>query len=357
MSQSFRSPGRRLAALAMSATLLFGAAACGNDDESSTDTTQQNGEAGSDESATTGTDDAGTERTRQFEQPDGTTVEIPANPQSIVACGYAVLPLIQAGANLSAVCEWTRELENMNDQEKAAYDEISKVAPDGDVSALDYEGVAAADPDLIIMGVPERAKSVVDMERLEGLAPVVFIGPVTPGDWRTMGEQYADAAGVADNYGESKDDYESRAAEIEEKFSEQFSGVTFGGVCADCDEGAGTFTVEFQSSYTVNLFDDLGLEFPGEPSNPEDVHAETLSLEQLTSAFADIDVIVYKVDADGSTPEPLATIQQSDAWKSLPAVQAGNVIEVEHARAATYRTALQALDSIEAQLTELAAEL
>ncbi|NLD76954.1 MAG: ABC transporter substrate-binding protein [Acidimicrobiales bacterium] len=342
------SPSRRLAALAISASLLFGAAACGSDDD----------ETGADTVAQGSTDEgSGNGDTRQFEQPDGTVVEIPAEPQSIVACGYAVLPLVQAGANLSAVCEWTRELENMNDEEKAAYDAIDKVAPDGDVSSLDYEGVAAADPDLIIMGVPAMAKSIVDMERLEGLAPVVFIGPVTPGDWRTLGEQYADAAGVGDNYGEFKDEYEARAAEIEEAFSEQFADLTFGGICADCDEGAGTITVEYRSSYTVNLLDDLGLNFPGEPSNPDDVHGETLSLEQLTSAFADIDVIVYKVDADGSTPEPLATIQQSDAWKSLPAVQAGQVIEVEHARAATYRTALLALDSIEESLTELAAAL
>src|SRR5690349_15319944 len=41
------------------------------------------------------------------------TVEIPADPQSVVACGYAVLPLIQADANLSGVCEWTREIDNM----------------------------------------------------------------------------------------------------------------------------------------------------------------------------------------------------------------------------------------------------
>lgn len=345
-------PLMKLVAACAAVGLLFTAAACGSDDDAATTTTADGGTG----SAPTG-ETAGAARTRAFQLPDGTTVDIPTDPQSVVACGYAVLPLIQAGANLSAVCEWTRELENMTDEEKAVYDEIAKVAPDGDVASLDYEGVAAAAPDLIIMGVPERARSVVDMERLEGLAPVVFIGPVAPGDWRTLGEQYADAAGVLDNYGESKDEYETRAAEIKEAFSADLADVTFGGICADCDEGAGTFTVEYASSYTTNQFDDLGLVFPGEPADPEDVHGEVLSLEQLTVTFADVDVIVYKVDADGTAPEPLATIQQSDAWKALPAVQAGHVIEVEHARAATYRTALMALDSIEAQLEDLAAEL
>lgn len=346
---------RRLTAVLAITGLLFTAAACGSDDGSDEGATGDTAtESSSDDGGSTGDGESGT---RAFELPDGTTIDIPAEPQSIVACGYAALPLIQADANLSAVCEWTRELENMSDEELATYEELPKVAPDGDVASLDYEGVAAAEPDLIIMGVPERARSVVDMERLEGLAPVVFIGPLAPGDWRTLGEQYADAAGVADNYGEHKSEYEARAAEIEEQFADELDGVTFGGICADCDEGAGTFTVEYASSYTTNQFDDLGLEFPGEPADPEDVHAETLSLEQLTETFSDIDVIVYKVDADGTAPEPLATIQQSDAWKALPAVQAGHVIEVEHARAATYRTALLALDSIEAQLEALAAEL
>ena len=87
------------------------------------------------------------------------SIEIPSDPQRIVACGYAVLPLIQAGANLAAVCEWTRELGNMDDKTKAAYEALPKVAPDGNVSQLNYEGIVAAEPDLIIMGVPARVES------------------------------------------------------------------------------------------------------------------------------------------------------------------------------------------------------
>lgn len=290
--------------------------------------------------------------TRTFEAQNG-AVEIPADPQRIVACGYATLPLIQAGADLAAVCEWTREIENMDEETLAAYEALPKVAPDGSVAALDYEAVTAARPDLIILGVPARAREELDMAKLEALAPVVFLGPTDPGQWRELGEQYADAAGVADAYGEFKQDYEARAAEISQAYAGTLGDLKFAGLCSACGIEPGEFFREYASSYTTNLFDDLGLEFPGEPADPEDVHGEYLSLEQMPANLADADVIVYGVDADGSVPPELQAVFDSPLWQNLPAVRAGNLVPVRHANAATYETALLALESIDTGLAAL----
>ncbi len=290
--------------------------------------------------------------TRTFEAQNG-AVEIPADPQRIVACGYATLPLIQAGADLAAVCEWTREIENMDEETLAAYEALPKVAPDGSVAALDYEAVTAARPDLIILGVPARAREELDMAKLEALAPVVFLGPTDPGQWRELGEQYADAAGVADAYGEFKQDYEARAAEISQAYAGPLGDLKFAGLCSACGIEPGEFFREYASSYTTNLFDDLGLEFPGEPADPEDVHGEYLSLEQMPANLAEADVIVYGVDADGSVPPELQAVFDSPLWQNLPAVRAGNLVPVRHANAATYETALLALESIDTGLAAL----
>ena len=324
---------RRLAALTLAAAATLGLAGCGSN--SSEDT----GNAAA---------------TRTFEARNG-AVEIPADPQRIVACGYATLPLIQAGADLAAVCEWTREIENMDAETLAAYEALPKVAPDGSVAALDYEAVTAARPDLIILGVPARAREELDMAKLEALAPVVFLGPTDPGQWRELGEQYADAAGVADAYGEFKQEYETRAAEIAQTYAAALGGLKFAGLCSSCGIEPGEFFREYASSYTTNLFDDLGLEFPGEPADPADLHGEYLSLEQMPANLADVDVIVFGVDADGTVPPELQAVFDSPLWQNLPAVRAGNLVPVRHANAATYETALLALESIDTGLAALPA--
>ncbi|MGW5321136.1 ABC transporter substrate-binding protein [Rhodococcus pyridinivorans] len=332
-----RKRARGAAALGAAALLAVGLVGCSSDGDSSI--------------AESGTDSAAT---RTFEAQNG-SIEIPADPQRIVSCGYATLPLIQAGANLAAVCEWSRELDNMDEETLAAYEALPKVAPDGAVSELNYEAVTAADPDLIIMGVPARVQEQVDVAKLEALAPVVFVGLTVPGEWRELGEQYADAANVSDSYGEFKEEYEARAAEIADKYADSLGGLKFAGVCGVCGTEPGEFSREYASSYTTNLFDDLGFDFFGEPTDPEGVHAEYLSVEQLPENLGEADVIVYGVEADGSLPPELEELFASPLWQDLPAVKAGNLVAVKHSSAATYETALLALDSIDAELAKLPA--
>ncbi|MFD6895497.1 ABC transporter substrate-binding protein [Rhodococcus sp. NPDC060086] len=332
-----RSRVRSAAVLGAAALLTVGLVGCSSDN------------GGSEE-----TDAAASTETRTFEAQNG-SIEIPADPQRIVACGYAVLPLIQADANLAAVCEWTRETENMDEETLAAYEELPKVAPDMSVADLNYEAITMAEPDLIIMGVPAMVQEQLDMATLETLAPVVFLGPSIPGQWRELGEQFADAANVSDAYGEFKDEYDARAAELADKYAGTLGGLKFAGVCSECGTNPGEYMREYKSSYTSNLFDDLGFDFPGEPADPAITHGEYLSFEKLPENLGDADVIVYGIEADGSVTPALQELFDSPLWKELPAVKAGNLVAVKHANAATYETALLALDSIDAALEKLPA--
>ncbi len=340
MSHPSFSRGRRALAGGLAATMLV-LAACGDDDDS----------ADADTDEETAAADAGM---RSFEDDNG-TIEIPADPESIVACGYAVLPLVQSGADLSAVCEWSRELDNMDDETLAAYEAIPKVGQDADASSINYEGIAAAEPDLIIMGVPGPALPDLDMDTLEALAPVVVLAPSAPGDWRELGERYADAAGVGDAYGEFKEEYETLAADIESRYAESLGSLSFGGVCTPCGVAEGTYSREYASSYTSNHFDLLGLDFPGESSDPAVGHADYISVENLADDLGSVDVIVYGVEIDGSIEPTVTDLMASPLWQNLPAVQAGNVVEVRHHSAATYQTAILALESIDEELAALPA--
>lgn len=344
-------------ALAIAALMLAG---CGSGSSTNDDASRASVAEGASEKTATAAGSSDVEvadddaSTRTFEAQNG-AIEIPVEPQRIVTCGYATLPLLQAEANLVASCEWTREINDMSPDVRAAYDAIPRVGADADASTLNYEAIAVADPDLIILGVPVFALEDIDMTILESLAPVVMIGPTKPSEWRILGEQYADAANVVDEYGAFKGRYEVLAADIASRY-ETLDGISFGGICSVCAGDDGTFTREYASSYVTNLFDELGFSVPGQPIDSEGPqHAETLSIENLSESFADVDVIVYGLDADGNIPPTAQSLFDSPLWQSLPAVQAGNVIAVEHSSASTYETAILALQSIDASLAALPA--
>ena len=84
---------------------------------------------------------------------------IPVHPQRVVATGYAVPALIEAGAPLVGISTWTRGVPMMSPEELATYERLDKVAGE---SAADtsYEAIALADPDLIDL---ERAVRWVDL--------------------------------------------------------------------------------------------------------------------------------------------------------------------------------------------------
>jgi iron complex transport system substrate-binding protein len=84
-------------------------------------------------------------------------------------------------------------------------------------------------------------------------------------------------------------------------------------------------------------------------------HADYISVEQLGDDLGSVDVIVYGVGADGSIEPTMADLMTSPLWQNLPAVQAGNVVEVRHHSAATYQTAILALESIDEGLAALPA--
>ncbi len=175
------------------------------------------------------------------------------------------------------------------------------------------------------------------MGKLQALAPVVFLGPTTPADWRTLGEQFADAANVSDSYGAFIEQYDERAQEISKKYQDKLGGLKFAGVCSMCFPDPGEFVREYKSSYVTNLFDDLGLQFPGQPDNPEDGHAEYVAFERISDKLGDADVIVYGVELDGSVTPEMQELMASPLWQNLPAVKAGNLVPVKHAQAAPTR--------------------
>ncbi|MFA1548719.1 ABC transporter substrate-binding protein [Actinomadura chokoriensis] len=305
-------------------------------------------------SGDSGGKDAGAAGTRVFEADNG-KVTIPAEPQRVVATGYAVPALIEADAKLVGISSWKRGLPLMTDEDRKTYDGLSKVA--GETAAeTNYEAIATAKPDLIVIGVPKPALGDLDMKRLETIAPVAVIGPTVPSAWRELSRRQADAAGQSGNLEKAKADYEKKAAELKAKYKDALAGLKFGHVGAYGDVSAGTFMREFAGSWGTNIAGDVGLDYPGtvkkKGGGAADV-SEYPSIEELPDSLGDVDAVTYSVQPDGTPAEAVKYALDSKLWKNLPAVKSGKTFGIRYTEAATYASAMRTLDAIDEALAPL----
>lgn len=301
-------------------------------------------------------DSAGSDETRTFTADNG-KVEIPADPQRIVATGYAVPSLIEADAKLVGISAWSRGLPLMSDEDVATYEKLEKVAGET-ADSTDYEAIADLEPDLIVLGVPQPALVDIDMERLEQIAPVAAIGPKLPSAWRELSKTQSDAANRLKKYDANKQAYEQKATELTTKYAGALDGLQFGHLGAYGEVAAGTFMREFEGSWGTNIASDIGVDYYGEvkkkAGGAADV-SEFPSIEELSASFADADVITYSLSSDGTVGESVQYVLDSPLWKNLPAVKAGKAFALPFTEAATYQQASKALDGIDAALAPLLA--
>ncbi|WP_336214960.1 ABC transporter substrate-binding protein [Nonomuraea sp. LPB2021202275-12-8] len=294
--------------------------------------------------------------TRVFAADSG-QVTVPADPKRVVATGYAVPALIEADAALVGISTWKRGLPLMSEEDRATYDRLEKVA--GEAAAeTNYEAIAKAKPDLIVIGVPAPVLADVDMERLKSIAPVVAIGPTIPSAWRELSQRQTDVAGRAANFGQAKTAYEKKAAELAAKYEDALAGVKFGHVGSYGEVAKGTFQREFAGSWGTNIAQDVGITYYGQVKEKgggsSDV-SEYPSIEELPKSLGEADAITYSVQPDGTPNEAVKYVLDSPLWKNLPAVKAGKAFPIRYTEAATYDSALVTLDAVDQALAPLAA--
>lgn len=290
---------------------------------------------------------------------DNGEIEIPADPERVVATGYAVPVLLEADAPLVGISEWSRGLPMMTDEDLGTYEDTEKIMGET-ADSINYDAVEKVDPDVIILGVPLPVLGDVNMERLEKIAPVVVLGPSLPNSWKELGGRQAEAAGVLSNWDEQKEAYYAKAEELKEKYADVLADADFGHLGAYGDLSAGEFQREYANSYGTHILGDIGVNFYGEVKDASDGGAaevsEYSSIEELPESFADADYISYTLDNDGKASEAVQYVLDSPLWKNLPAVQAGNVVPVRYSEAATYQSAMITLETIDETFSEVFAD-
>ncbi|MFP5020324.1 TroA family protein [Pseudonocardia phyllosphaerae] len=292
--------------------------------------------------------------TREF-QADNGTVTIPVQPKRVIAIGYAVPTLLEAGTPLVGISDFARALPFLTPEQRKTYDSLPRVAGDTNTD-INYEAIAALKPDLIVLGVPKVAVGGVALDQLTPTAPVVAIGPLVPSDWRNYSRQQADAAASLAGFDAARTAYEARAAELRTKYQRVLPGLKFGHVGSYGQIAQGTFQREYANSGGTNIAQDIGVNYYGqvrEPGPGARAVSEYTSLEELVPSLGQADAITYSVNPDGSVPDPVKQVLDTPLWATLPGVKAKRTFPLRLTEATTYGGARATLDAIDTSLAPL----
>ncbi|HSL59778.1 MAG TPA: ABC transporter substrate-binding protein [Acidimicrobiales bacterium] len=308
-------------------------AGCGDDAEPTADgdptaTTAPAAETGDDDTGadpadgdqadgvTTTTAAAAESGTRVVTDDRGTEVEVPASPERIVVGDVALLDAALA-LDLPVV-----GVPGLTDRE-AVPPYLAELAADVDElgvrDSFDLEAVAAARPDLLLVGT-KGLEQLPDPGVLDAIAPVVALDSSTARPWRELLVAVADAAGVADRADELIAAWDADVAATADRLGDALATEVsvvrcFGPSCRYLPGG---------TSFSGAILDEIGVARP-EPqrSDPEGRAFVEVSPERVDLLGGEV-IVVFGTDAEAS----LAALRDNPLWESLSAVLAGEVYDV-----------------------------
>ncbi|GLX69881.1 iron-hydroxamate ABC transporter substrate-binding protein [Paenibacillus glycanilyticus] len=256
-------------------------------------------------------------------QSESGPVEIPANPQRIVALAYAP-NMISLGANIVGVDQWTNMSPLFTDKLKGV--EV--------VSDEDLEKIIELDPDLIVVGTESK-----NVAKLSEIAPTVAFtwGKL---DYLNQQVEIGKILGKEQEATAWVDDFKSRAAalgdEVKAKIGENATVSVI-------ETDAKSFYVfgDHWARGTEVLYQAMGLKMPEKVTkDAQGPGYYTLSQEILPEYSGDYIVLSRSTANDNA-------FMNTDTWKNIPAVKNGHVIEID-TEASTYSdpTTLESLLNI-----------
>ncbi len=298
--------------------ILIGGAGLTGCQKNSTDTAAQNGENTAEkeilteESINTGEETAG-EKTEEIGE-EGTKVvstimgdvEVPVNPKRVIVNWY-LGDVVTLGIEPVAIYGWIQE-------SMPFYDSLKDIPS---IENWEKEEVLSYEPDLIITYNQE------DFDKFSKIAPVV----VAPESTMTSVERIEFLGSVTGRETEAKaaiDDFETKLGEAKDLLkADEFLDKTFS-ILQDWGSNSYGIYYETGSRGGTLLYDYLQLNLPENLKKLVEDTGEgrgALSYEVASDYFGDY-VLWFLLDENESE------YSQTEIWKSIPAVKAGNIIEV-----------------------------
>ncbi|MFT4039946.1 MAG: ABC transporter substrate-binding protein [Thermomicrobiales bacterium] len=286
---------------------------------------------------------------RQVEADNG-TIDVPADPQRVATIGNTTLPFIDLGGKPVAVtAESNSDIERLPKDQQATYASATILAASAD--EVDMEELASLQPDLILVQVPGAEFEQI-AEQLEAIAPTVFWGLDT--EWKALADGIAEAGNLTDSLSEQQAQFETRRAEMQEKYREIIADTSFVDVIRWASSDPGTFAIADIGCSEIAR-DELGLDLPEAAEGDDPLAWTALSFEQI-GQLSEYDVILYPIDAEGQPTEPFAPVVETNSWQALPEVTSGHALGVFCPGNNSYGAVLRFLDSLDQALATLPAE-
>ncbi len=249
-------------------------------------------------------------------------VVVPADPQRVAAVSYDTpWQLLSLGVTPVATIDYSQWLDSYTAEQQAG---IADAATIGTYGEVNYEALAAADPDLIV-GVADEVDEAA-YQRLSSIAPTVIVGGDARGDWMKITEQLAAATGRVQAWQDSKKAYEELRDQTKAQFGDVIAANTW--INFSFGDDAGQFSVQLPTGSTGNLVvNELGLAY-GAGAELDDADGRgyiSLPLEQLPTVFDGVTYALTFSAVDGTPYDAIEQIRSSEIFQTLEVAQTGNI--------------------------------
>lgn len=241
----------------------------------------------------------------------GNKVEVPAHPKRVIA-SYLEDHLVALG--ITPVAQWSvRDGASVQDYLQDTLKDVPTIPFD-----LPFEAVQSFTPDLIIMDSAAMVEGD-KYAQYSKIAPTYVIGAEVNNDWRDELLRVGEVFEKKEKAQQVLDDYNAKVREEKQQIQQKVGNIS---VAAIWVVGGKFFIVSQNLSSGDVMYNDLGLAVPSvvqEISANATANWNEISLEKLVTLDADHLFIIDSGD-DASTKA-----LSEKLWRTIPAVQAGNV--------------------------------
>lgn len=277
-------------------------------------------------------DDAGVGATHTVTDIEETQMEVPTAPQRVVALSE---PTLDGALALGITPVGTITGRGQSTVPNYLADLAADIPLLGGVAQPDYEMIAAADPDLILVDGTSINNNPEAMSVLREIAPTYYAG-YAGGDWRVTFRNVGTALNLADQAEQVIADYDAKVASAKDDLA-QYADDTFS-IVRWQGNSAALILSELPAGMALT---DLGLARPPSQDRRGRGHSEPVSLENLADIDADHMFFgtlggssVGNADAGGSSDtasaeKALAEAEAVPGFTSLEAFRAGQIYPVD----------------------------
>jgi len=252
----------------------------------------------------------------------GRTVEVPANPKTVVAIDWSVIrTLTDLGVEVDAVPKPNSALP----ADLAKYEKATQV---GTLFEPDYEAIAAMNPDLVIVGSRSGTPEIV--KELEKFAPAVIdmsVRSESPADtFKLTTERVTQLGSIFGKQQQASDLMDKIATDVAKV---KKSATDSGKSAMVVQVSDGTVSAYGPGSRFGTVYEDFGYKPTGAPLDDEGGHGEEISQEFFVQYNPGVLFVLDRAKVVGQTQAPALDVLNNGLVATTDAAKDKKIVEID----------------------------